>query len=406
MSDVSECTQDELEEEAAMIAVCTAAMTGRLMLVLGELDRRQAWCKHGHASLAHWLAWRTGLELATARDQVRVAQALCVLPEIASALSRGEISYSKARALTRIAKPETEAELLGSAKTSTTAQLERRIRSLRRPSAAEAAGAEGRRELSVSWGDDGMLVVRGRLTAEQGALFLRALEAARRDVRAQSCEWVDTAKQKADALALLADKSLSPSRPTPPASGAQAGRTPGDRTQVVLHVDAEVLADPSAEGRCELADGIAVSAETAQRMACDCSLVIARHGAEPGDINLGRKTRVVSTPLRRALATLQDGKCCFPSCTNPIDEDHHGKHWIHGGGTDLDNLGGLCLACHRRVHDAGYRMKVERGERVFYRPDGRRMERSPAGPAPSQGYLHGAIDRIDDAVDAWTLSGA
>src|SRR5687767_4797028 len=116
MRDVKEATWEQIEDELVMICVCQAVATGRLMVLLAEVDRRGQFAQSGQRTLAHWLSWRTGTDIHTAREYVRVAKKVTELPVILDALCRGEIVFSKARALTRIAKPETEAELLGFAK--------------------------------------------------------------------------------------------------------------------------------------------------------------------------------------------------------------------------------------------------------------------------------------------------
>jgi hypothetical protein len=351
----------------------------RLLALVAEVDRRESWAASGLLSCAHWLAWRTGLDLGAAREHVRVARALTSLPVIRAALGRGELSYSKVRAITRIARPETDADLAAMARDGTTAQLERLVRAYRRADpAAENALARAQQEsrwLHTRWSEDGMLVVEGRLTPEQGALLRRALEVVLREQeqepeRAVGAEALPSmAQRQADALAQVADRAL----------GQGATRTAGDRVQVVVHVDAEVLADPAADGRSELDDGPRLPAETSRRLACDCSRVALRHGAG-GEVEAGRKTRVISAPLRRALRA-RDGGCVFPGCTNRRCDGHHVQHWAKGGATTLENT---CLVCERHhylVHEGGWRV-VRRadGGWQFVRPDGRTVDLRPPRP--------------------------
>jgi hypothetical protein len=133
-------------------------------------------------SCAHWLNWRTGLAMGAAREKVRVARALGDLPRLSGAMRRGATSYSKVRAITRVATPETEERLLEFARCATAAQVERLVLAWRRVDWAAAADDERRRHANrhlEMWVDeDGMLVVRGRLSPEVGAVVQRALEAA------------------------------------------------------------------------------------------------------------------------------------------------------------------------------------------------------------------------------------
>ena len=103
----------ELELLGNQIAELSAridAATYELLCHLHEFDRRHGW--EGWRSCAHWLNWRTGLDLGAAREKLRVAAALADLNHVAAAMARGQLSYSKVRALTRVASPATEARLL------------------------------------------------------------------------------------------------------------------------------------------------------------------------------------------------------------------------------------------------------------------------------------------------------
>ena len=213
-------------------------------------------------------------------EKVRVARALGTLPRLAAALGRGELSYAKVRALTRIATPKTEAQLLALAQAGTASHVERIVRGWRRVNrAAEAEEAVRRhrsRALTVYYDDDGMVVIRGRLEPEAGALLLRALEAAGEALyqRARGAdagipaaptpsdaagEGPSIAQRQADALAFLAETALH--------RGLDPG-PPGERYQVVVHVDAPVLADPEAPGQSVLEDGVHVPAAMPSSRLC------------------------------------------------------------------------------------------------------------------------------------------
>src|SRR5512147_1386663 len=144
---LTELTNQQLEDELGILAAHIEAATARLLALLAEVDRRESWGASGAHSCAHWLAFRTGLDIGAAREHVRVARALTTLPEIGAAFGRGELSYSKVRALTRIARPETEAELVTMARDGTAEHMERLVRAYRRADpAAENAQMWQQRE--------------------------------------------------------------------------------------------------------------------------------------------------------------------------------------------------------------------------------------------------------------------
>ena len=208
-------------------------------------------------SCAHWLSWRVGLDLGAAREKVRVARALATLPRLAQALARGELSYAKVRALTRIATPHTEERLLAVGRAGTAKHVERIVRCWRRvdqkAEAVETAHRHKFRSLRVYRDYDGLVAVHGRLEPEVGELLLQALTAAREVLYQQRCRTFDDPgprditneppsidQQQADALGLLAETALH--------HGIDPGAS-GKRYQVVVQVDAPVLAEPEAPDR-------------------------------------------------------------------------------------------------------------------------------------------------------------
>jgi 5-methylcytosine-specific restriction endonuclease McrA len=375
---------DRLGDEIAELSAHLEAATARLLELIREFDARGGW-NTGFRSCAAWLSWRVGLDLGAARERVRVARALGTLPRLAQALARGELSYAKVRAITRVATPATEERLLAVGRAGTAQHLERIVRGWRRvdrhAEARETAQRHARRALHVYHDEDGMVVIRGRLAPEVGAVLMQALAAARealyqrtreKDAHATPAdvpaETSTLGQQQADALALLAETALH--------HGLDPG-APGERYQVVVHVDAPVLADLDAPGQSVLEDGAHVSAETARRLACDASRVMMRHAPEGRVVEVGARTRTIPPALRRALQH-RDRGCRFPGCGLPFSQGHHIRHWAQGGPTTLSNLALLCRRHHRAVHEEGYQLEREPdGELRFRRPDGRRLPEVP-----------------------------
>jgi len=368
---------DRLGDEIAELSANLDAATARLLALIREFDARGGW-NTGFRSCAAWLAWRIGLASGAAREHVRVARALGTLPALAEALARGELSYAKVRALTRVATPETEARLLAVGRAGTAVHVERIVRGWRRvdrqAEAREAARQHAGRALHVYQDEDGTLVLRGRLTPEVGALLLRALDAARETLyqkrRAKEAvlpatdpavETPTRAQQQADALALLAETALHHELDP----GA-----PGERYQVVVHVDAAVLADPDQPGQSVLEDGPRVPAGTSQRLACDASRVVMREDPDGRIVEVGARTRTIPPALRRALQH-RDRSCRFPGCTVRFGQAHHVRHWAQGGPTTLSNLALLCRRHHLAVHEERYQIeRLPDGGLQFRRPNG------------------------------------
>ena len=114
--------------ECTTLAAQIASATCRFLVLVAELDRRRAWAEWGCRSMAHLLSWRCSLATVTAREHVRVARALADLPIPTEAFERGELSYSKVRALARVVTPESEHELVELARVATASQLEQIVR--------------------------------------------------------------------------------------------------------------------------------------------------------------------------------------------------------------------------------------------------------------------------------------
>ena len=379
-----------LGDEIAALAAHLTAATARLLDLIRAFDAGGGW-SHGFPSCAAWLTWRVGLAPGAAREHVRVARALATLPRLAEALGRGELSYSKIRELTRVATPESEERLLAVGRAGTAEHVQRIVRGWRRMDAkAEArqtALQHALRSLDVYPDEDGMVRIRGRLSPEVGALLLKALAAAReilyqrRRDQAPDLDPPTMGQQQADALALLAETALHHELDP----GA-----PGERYQVVVHIDAEVLANSEARGQSVLEGGVRVPAGTSQRLACDASRVVMRQDAEGRVVEVGARTRTIPPALRRALHQ-RDRSCRFPGCGVQFGQGHHIRHWAQGGPTTLSNLALLCHRHHRAVHEEGYTVdRQPDGELCFRYPDGRLLPEVPP-PAAVPGDPANAI---------------
>ena len=219
---------EAIAETAAIIDVATH----RFLTQLREFDRVDGWHRAGALSCAHWLSWRVGMDLGAAREKVRVARRLVELPLIDGALARGAISYSKVRAMTRVATASNEEDLLSMARCSTGAQLEKICRLKRgvdRLGVERVAEEECRRYVVERATDDGMVSIQLRLNPEEAARVMKALE-----VCAEG-------GSLADGAVAMAEGALA-------GGGNGAVRPP---VEVVVHVSAESL-----QGETALGDGI------------------------------------------------------------------------------------------------------------------------------------------------------
>jgi hypothetical protein len=325
MRDTNDLPKEEVDRLADAIADTAAhldAATHRLLTQIRLFDEAGGWFRQGATSCAHWMSWRIGMALGAAREKVRVARALAALPLIDDALCRGEISYSKVRAMTRVATAATEEMILLMARMSTAAQLEKMCRLFHsiRPTDSARDIEDGRRFVTSRPTDDGLVSIQIRVLPDEAARILAAI-----DARAER-------GNRADGAVALADASLR---------GGAAGADEMVRSpvEVVVHVSAETLG-----GVTEPGDGL--SAATCRRLLCDCGVVPILEDAQGRAIDVGRKRRTIPVALRRALEA-RDRGCRFPGCSNRFVDAHHLRHWVDGGDTSLANTLLICRRHHR-----------------------------------------------------------
>ena len=356
---ISRRTLDQLEEDIISLSSHINATEYEFLVLVREFDLRQGWKAYHFNSCAEWLNMKCGVSPGTAREKIRVANALFDLTATSLAFQKGDLSYSKARALTRIATPGNEDQLLDYAIPATALQVEDHCRELRNvqrdTSAADANRLHQRRYLSRSLHGDGSMTISVELPRESGELVMKALELALKEMELNTDtfegeECISEIKDshvtnQADALVQMAKGYL--------AGGKGKNSSTADHYQVMVHVDEEVLRHaPTDKSKSDL------PCETIRRLCCDSGMVVVTQDKKGNPLNVSRKHRVVQPPLKRAL--LARDKCCrFPGCTHERWLDaHHVMHWADGGETSLDNTVLLCSRHHRLLHEGGFRIKM------------------------------------------------
>jgi hypothetical protein len=347
---------DDLDAEICALARHMNAQTYRLLVLVREFDDRFGWAKWGLRNCAEWLAWRCGLSVSASREKVRTAQALRGLPSISAAFADGRLSYSKVRALTRVAQMHDEDSLLDYALRATALQVEERCRQIRNVAPESTVGAWRaweRRSLTLIRDEArGIMRISVEVPVEQGEVIAQALERATENggsalgielAGQPSVEGVrDSAApatgnswraQQADALVAMAKAYLSGGNGS--GIGNVKPSSAADHYHVVIHTDASAL-----RGGAALRGGISVDnsalregpalkegaalhgglgrsdlpVETVRRLTCDGSLITIIEDDEGTPLDVGRKRRTVTTALKRALWA-RDRHCSFPAAT-------------------------------------------------------------------------------------------
>jgi hypothetical protein len=361
---------EKLGAEITELCSYIYAAESRFLALIREFDEKGYWAQQGLFSCAHWLNLKCGIGMNAAREKLRVAHALAELPKISERFDKGQLSYSKVRAITRIADASNEDYLLMIADHGTAHHVEKLVskyRTAKRLQDADIVRAQyNNREMTHYYDHDGCLVIKARLPAEQGALIVKALEMAM-DVQFHSNEVSAVASEEPEPIAARRADALTEIAETYMNNNESSGST-ADRYQVVVHVATitpeTVGAAPGRDNYIE--DGPHVTAVTSRRIACDSSVVCIKEDENGEPLSIGRRSRSIPPPMRRALRA-RDRGCRFPGCTNTRFVDgHHIKHWADGGDTSLDNLVLLCRHHHHLVHEGGFACsKDENGTITF-----------------------------------------
>ena len=350
---------EELDRRIFSCAARIDAVIYEMLVLIREFDLRGCYLKYGLANTAEWLEYRCDYSYSTARDKVRVAHAISELPLIAEALASGQLSFTKAREMTRVANPNNEEKLLEFALRHSSRHVAEYCRQMRFGSADStkvAADAHARRSFYMQRNyERGIAKITVELPMEVAELLEKALDKARDDECLKVPDLVDTSwsARQVDAFTNMLNEYLA----------GEAGDN-ADNHVVTIHVDQAALAGK--EGRA------ALPIETVKRFCCDAKAVVLTENGAGEPLSVGRKSRIVPKAIERAVRARDNNNCTFPGCRNRrFLHIHHIEHWSNGGETSLENLNLLCTKHHTLLHEGGFTMRKNfRDEWVFVRPDG------------------------------------
>ena len=367
---------DQLEADLITWAGHIAAATAQWLVWLAAYDRTQGWERGGCKSAAHWLSWKCGMSIGTARTHVRVARALEDLPVVAAAFAAGELSFSKVRALSRLRGPFDEAELVEQAKWATASQLDRIVggclTATRKPEPKRRyrsrADPNGTTEITITVAADEADRIEQTISTEMDRVIDE------RDESVSRAEWITQLggwdNLRADTATALLTHSLTEPDPAP--------------VEVVVNIEA----GPAFEGRTATS-GTYLPDEVTKKLSCEAAIATTDLVANTdGAIGIGRRTRIVPRWLRQLLERRDDHTCRFPSCTsNRRLHAHHIVHWSDHGPTNLDNLILLCNYHHHLVHEGGYSLTGSGQNPTFATPEHHELLAIPlvGSPRPVRG---------------------
>ncbi len=376
-----------VEDDLLELQAAVEALEAERLRRLAEFDRRELFALDGHLSAASWMVARCRAGWGAARADLRVARAFAHMPKVAEALAAGEVSLGSARVLAeaRQAEPEafagSEDVLLEAAIRHTVADLQRVVAHWQQRVETERYPGRDvlfeRRRLHASATLGGMVRVDGDLDPETGEALLSALRAVV-DAEVRLGDGDDSrspAQRRADALGQICRGWLD---------GGSKADVSGERPHVNLTVPLALLTDRSPAGGsfrgAELDHVGPIGESLARYLACDASVSRVVLGPRSEPLDVGRRTPVVPTAMRRAVV-VRDRRCRFPGCDRPHTwcDAHHIVHWARGGPTSLQNLVLLCRRHHRLVHER-FGLELVDGQPVFRRTDGSVLAEDRAPP--------------------------
>ena len=342
----------------------------RFLVFLAEFDRRGRWKRWGHRDAAEWVSARYGYSRYKARRCVAAAHALQHLPQIGDALADGRLNLDRVIELTRMATPETEAKLIPWARRVTAWWIGQKANMVEAKAARKAKRAYSARDLQWWWDEESTLAVHGRLTTDQGAAFVKAIERLVDRIPATPADdgTIDPiATRRADALVAMVS-SYIPKDEDP------------DRATVILHTTPEKLAG---KDLCsELEGGVPVNPKVAQLIACDARVQTIVHDALTGMMEVEDTAYTIPQYLRRLVLQRDGYRCTFPGCEQKIVDVHHMKAWPEGP-TKIWNLGAACRVHHNLCHLYSWQMRLIDGVVKWFMPDGRLYDPKPSSACSS-----------------------
>src|SRR4030088_1028126 len=334
----------------------------------------------GNITAASWIARTCNMSVTSAADRLRVGEQLESLPKVAAALASGEIGYQSVAVLAHLRDKLGEKctffheeEMLGYAREFSVSGLRRLCHfawHVVDPDGFfnEAEENFTRRRLHISQMSDGMFAVDGLLDPVTGASLRTAVDAL---AKRKGPEDERTHSQRMhDGLGELVNHAMD--------QGTLPRRN-GVRPHINVPTTIEGLKNEVGAPPADLELSLPISTRTLERITCDCTMSRVLL-ADSTVIDVGRATRAVSGPMRRALRTRDKG-CRFPGCDRPVEwsNPHHIVHWSRGGPNNLPNMVLLCHYHHRLVHEGGWQV-IKSGREFRFLPPDRVFMRRARGP--------------------------
>ena len=371
---------ERLEADLVAHAAAESAGLARVLALLREFDTRQGWGAWGCRSAAQWMAWKCGLSLPAGIERVRVAHALAALPVVEAAFAAGRLSYSKVRAITRVATGFDEVAWVAIAEHATAAQIDRLASAFRKATRQEALDQIAATGMWWATQDDGSVEFTLRLPPDAAMAVINGIDA--------EIELVKGATRSVVA-AEAATRLLS------------GAATVNAEVMVHLHDD-----------HAHVEGGGSIHPDLADYLACEGAVTTV---IDTPDGPVIKDKQAAPTTRQRTWLATRHRQCQLPGCHH--DGRFHVHHVVerrHGGRTRLPNLIRVCAFHHRMIHLHRLILVLHPDRRLeVFRADGTPIDRDlptsewmqapPEDPERIGGQWCGDRLSIPDCFDALGL---
>ena len=370
-----------LFDELAELAGQRNAIDGRIVEIVGEVDRDELWGATGARSVAALVAWKMGSSSGNAQTIATVARRLEAFPRCAQGMREGRLSLDQVGVIAARAGEGSDEHYAELARCATVNQLRTAVKLEPRPEPESRPDRPEPQPSITKTSDDEGTCWRIKLPHPEAAKFDAALQSHR---DALIAEWKrdhgngDRASDQAPPFPSTGEAFM---RVVEAGWDAEAARRPhGHHTTVVMHVDV-------GQRVASLHLGPLLTDAERRYLTCDatCEVWFER---DREVIGAGRATRLINRRLRRALE-YRHPTCAVPGCgaTRGLHA-HHIRHWEDGGLTELFNLVLVCPYHHRLHHRGVITISGPADDLVVIDSSGRRLSagslaRPPNLPPPA-----------------------
>lgn len=331
-------TPSPLYRQLLEIGVQYSRFMQQLLALLRPFDDSGEWALHGYRTCAHWLSAKYGIDVATGREWVRIAQKLGELPTIAASFDDGKLSYSKVRLLTRYANPETERDLDQIGRETDMAVLDQAIATyLRKHETEEEEEERHKASTYLRWRaePDGMTAFYGRLAPEKAAALIAAVDQQVERTQSEKRASMDASSPRK----VVTWPSLAQQRAVALVDRVTTGEG-GVAAECVFHIRGD---------GCTMDDGTPISDHVVARLLPDSFVRVLIHDAEARPINASGRRRLPSNRQKRVVKE-RDRRCVDCGSTDLLRYDHN-PPFEKTRQTVIDELELRCSPCHKKKHD-------------------------------------------------------